>query len=437
MTVTWQIVMTMAVWHTAHSAPSANPAPRPITPRPHRALDPTSSSGGHRFSRAHFEFTLDLYGALVKESTEQEANVLFSPVCVAALLYPLLLSDDQVLSQQVRQVLRYSNMTIADIREGHTTMMDNFEDPYYHGRLHLARSLFVQSGSPSAAFVRGQYKGPAQEVDFLGNVTGVLKGIDQWVQSQTDGQVVGAVTEAVTEAVTGAVTEEQGAVEGLAVVAVYYSGQWLHQFQPNLTFDKGLFYPPSGNRFEVPMMVGKLELPLGYSPEMEVRILELPYASRRVSMFVLLPDDPAFGLARLEANFTSDTVKALFSTLKDERVNLRLPRFRVGVSPPVQAALQSLGLRQVFPPAASSEGESRPRLVLHDTLHSAVLEVREEGEEASTPQGHGGEQVGTFGDKYFEVDHPFLVLVWDYIASAVVYMGRVVHPEPILVADAS
>lgn len=68
------------------------------------------------------------------------------------------------------------------------------------------------------------------------------------MQSQTDGQVVGAVTEAVTEAVTGAVTEQQGAVEGLAVVAVYYSGQWLHQFQPNLTFDKGLFYPPSGNR---------------------------------------------------------------------------------------------------------------------------------------------------------------------------------------------
>ncbi|XP_063602858.1 leukocyte elastase inhibitor-like [Penaeus indicus] len=433
MTVTWQIVMTVAVWHTAHTAPSPNPAPRPITPRPHRALDPTSSTGGHRFSRAHFEFTLDLYGALVRESTDEQANVLFSPVCVAALLYPLLLSEDQVLSQQVRQ--------------GHTTMMDNFEDAYYQGRLHLARSLFVQAGSPSAAFVREQYKGPAQEVDILGNATGVLKGIDQWVQSQTDGRVVGAVTEAVTEAVTGSVAEQQGAVEGLAVVAVYYSGQWLHQFQPNLTFDKGLFYPSSESRFEVPMMVGKLELPLGYSPEMEVRILELPYASRRVSMFVLLPDDPDFGLARLEANFTSDTVKALFSTLKDERVNLRLPRFRVGVSPPVQAALKSLGLLQIFPPAAFAEESSGPRLVLHDTLHKycmtltplddAVLEVREEGEETPSPQGSGGEQVGTFGDKYFEVDHPFLLLVWDYIASSVVFMGRVVNPEPIVVAGAS
>ncbi|ROT78584.1 hypothetical protein C7M84_002702 [Penaeus vannamei] len=182
-----------------------NPAPRPITPRPHRALDPTSSSGGHRFSRAHFEFTLDLYGALVKESTEQEANVLFSPVCVAALLYPLLLSDDQVLSQQV---LRYSNMTIADIREGHTTMMDNFEDPYYHGRLHARLRAVRVPFSPSSRAVQGACAG--------GRLLGERHGGAQRHRS-TDGQVVGAVTEAVTEAVTGAVTEQQGAVEGLAV----------------------------------------------------------------------------------------------------------------------------------------------------------------------------------------------------------------------------
>lgn len=70
----------------------------------------------------------------------------------------------------------------------------------------------------------------------------------RWVQSQTDGRVVGAVTEAVSDAVTGSATEQPGAVEGLAVVAVYFSGQWLHQFQPNLTFDKGLFYPSSESR---------------------------------------------------------------------------------------------------------------------------------------------------------------------------------------------
>ena len=34
-------------------------------------------------------------------------------------------------------------------------------------------------------------------------------------------------------------------------------------------------------------------------------------------------------------------------------------------------------------------------------------------------------------DKYFEVDHPFVFLVWDYHSAMVLLMGRVVHPQPL------
>lgn len=64
------------------------------------------------------------------------------------------------------------------------------------------------------------------------------------------------------------------------------------------------------------MMVGRLELPLGSYPPLEVRVLELPLASRRASMFILLPDHPERGLAPLEHNMTQNNMKALFSSLK-------------------------------------------------------------------------------------------------------------------------
>ncbi|KAK8724342.1 hypothetical protein OTU49_011340, partial [Cherax quadricarinatus] len=217
-------------------------------------------------------------------------------------------------------------------------------------------------------------------------------------------------------------------VEALAVLVVYFSGRWLHRFDRNLTFDKGLFYITSQERFEIPMMVGRLELPLGYSPDLEVRVLELPFVGRKVSMFILLPDHADLGLTNLERNITADNIKALFSTLKDERVNLRLPRFRVDVVPPLQDALVSLGLTAVFPTTT----DTTPSLLLHDFLHRAVCEVVEEGDDWSPPQVPGGDQVGTFGDKYFEVDHPFIFFVWDYIGSSVVLMGRIVTPEPII-----
>ena len=63
-------------------------------------------------------------------------------------------------------------------------------------------------------------------------------------------------------------------------------------------------------------MYGKFKLPLGYSQDMECRVLELPFEQKRISMFILLPDDPINGLNRLEANMTSENIKSLFSTLK-------------------------------------------------------------------------------------------------------------------------
>lgn len=33
--------------------------------------------------------------------------------------------------------------------------------------------------------------------------------------------------------------------------------------------------------------------------------------------------------------------------------------------------------------------------------------------------------------RYFEVDHPFIFLVWDYYSGMLLLMGRVVTPEVI------
>ena len=64
-------------------------------------------------------------------------------------------------------------------------------------------------------------------------------------------------------------------------------------------------------------MSGRFILPLGHSPELEIRILEVPFTQRRISLFILLPDEAGEnGLERLEANMTSGNVKKLFSTLE-------------------------------------------------------------------------------------------------------------------------
>ena len=78
-----------------------------------------------------------------------------------------------------------------------------------------------------------------------------------------------------------------------------------------------IFTPYYDYRLEVPMMSGRFQLPHGYSTDLECQVLEIPFSQRRVSMFILLPDNPnTEGILKLETNLTSDNVKLLFSTLK-------------------------------------------------------------------------------------------------------------------------
>jgi len=64
-------------------------------------------------------------------------------------------------------------------------------------------------------------------------------------------------------------------------------------------------------------------------------------------------------------------------------------------------------------------------------LFRTVLEIRESGADGAAATATGLERIGSFGDKYFEVDHPFLFFIWDYRSGIVLFMGRVADPTPI------
>ncbi len=115
-------------------------------------------------------------------------------------------------------------------------------------------------------------------------------------------------------------------------------------------------------------------------------------------------------------------------------VNVRLPRFRIesSSSQSVVNGLKAIGVKDIFRPRHADLRLMAPTsdLWLSSIEHSASLEVKERSSSSSSnskaPSSSSNQDV-----HYFEVDRPFLFLVWDYYSGMLLLMGRVVEPDVI------
>ena len=83
-------------------------------------------------------------------------------------------------------------------------------------------------------------------------------------------------------------------------------------------------------------------------------------------MFLILPDSLDPGIQSMEANLTTDTIKALMTTLQvmyfkflvifslqDEVVNVKVPRFQIEATRNLDEEIRSLGVEAIFTPGVA------------------------------------------------------------------------------------
>ena len=210
------------------------------------ALLPLSASAAaaanlaQRLSRAHFEFSLDLYGELVEGLEEgaggEGANLVYSPYSVQSVLSMLFLgtSSSSGSSRQLRSALKYDNISYVDVHSGMRKVAENFADVYYERKVRAANALFVQNGvavsAPYERALREFYRSRVSHVDFrdAGRAT---EAVNDWVDDVTGGQIP-------------ALLDAPPAADAklLLVNALSMSAKWLNPFSPVDTFEKGLFF---------------------------------------------------------------------------------------------------------------------------------------------------------------------------------------------------
>ncbi len=215
---------------------------RPATPTDDNRDSPFSSA--QKLSRAHFEFSLDLYKALVAD-LDPEENLSCSPYSVNVVLAMLFLgtSSSSDSSAQLRTALHFDNISYVSVHHAFKQVVDLLagDDKYYSRKVRQANALFLAVDAPlSAPYERALaqfYRARVDRMDFRNaDPTQTMGVINDWVGDVTDGLI--------PELLDAPPPQDARLI---LVNALAMDAKWMNPFDPNDTFDKGLFFLP-GNR---------------------------------------------------------------------------------------------------------------------------------------------------------------------------------------------
>jgi serpin B len=156
--------------------------------------------------------------------------------------------------------------------------------------------------------------------------------------------------------------------------------------------------------------------------------VELPYAQGDLAMLLLVPHDGGF--EAVDSSLSVDRIERIVSRLRDEWVDLQLPRFAFETGLALGPALSAMGLGKLLSPAADLSGISaEPGFHVSEVVHKTFIDVEERGTEAAAATG--SVMLGGAFEKplALHVNRPFHLLIRDTPTGVPLFFGRVLDPR--------
>jgi serpin B len=149
--------------------------------------------------------------------------------------------------------------------------------------------------------------------------------------------------------------------------------------------------------------------------------IDLAYTGGRLSMYVFLP--------REGASLDMVSWATWLPQFQTAYIELALPHLSVTYALDVAASLGELGLNALFQPGADFSRMGLAGSFISGIKHKAHIEVSEAGTEASASSavlmGRSLMPVTSM-----TVDRPFFLAIYDRRRSLLLFIGRIVEPEP-------
>lgn len=362
-------------------------------------------------------FALDLY-SLYRE--REEGNIFYSPY---SLLTALTMTYEGARGQTAEEMASVFYLPDDQIRWGGMAGLYNtFNQNDREYALDTANAIWPATNyhflDDYFSIIERYYRGRIESLDYPADPEGSRLTINQWVEDQTRDKIKDLIPAGSIDPLTRLVLTN----------AIYFKGQWLTEFDQDLTEDAP-FYLNDDQTVTVPMMRRTDdEAIFDYARLDDLEVLSLPYRGEEVAMTIILPDQDKF--EEVEASLDLDKINYYRSQLEPQRIDLYLPRFKIETKYFMNEDLADLGMPSAFSAEADFSGMTGNRdLFISAVIHQAFAEVNEEGTEAAAATAVVMLESAAIMSPVFRVDRPFIFLIEHLESGTILFMGRVSNPS--------
>uniref|UniRef100_A0A8C5WZP3 Serpin domain-containing protein n=1 Tax=Malurus cyaneus samueli TaxID=2593467 RepID=A0A8C5WZP3_9PASS len=376
------------------------------------------------------EVCCDIFRELRSQGVQE--NVCLSPLLIISTLSMVYIGAKDNTKAQIEKVRLHDNIIYIFICihvnqcgtsvSIHTSLKDIFTQitkPSDNYSISIASRLYAEEKYPILPeyiqCVKELYKGGLEPINFQTAAEKAREIINSWVESQTNGTIKNILQPSSVSAQTDMVL----------VSAIYFKGLWEKAFKEEDT--QTLHNLPQESK-PVQMMSQTGTFKVAEITSEKCRILEIPYASGRLSLWVLLPDEIS-GLEQLETAITFENLKEWTSSSKMEerKIKVYLPRMKIEEKYNLTSVLKSLGITDLFSTSANLSGiSSAEGLKVSGAFHETFVEIYEAGSKVAGSSGAGVEDTSV--SEEFRADHPFLYLVKHNPSDSILLFGRCFFP---------
>ncbi|XP_036406225.1 plasma serine protease inhibitor-like [Megalops cyprinoides] len=383
------------------------------------------------FSDHYGDLAFRLYRGLVADRPEE--NTLFSPLTVSSALAFLSAGAGSRTRAEILSVLGVSNDTVVNVPRAMAALAEftaRLSGDKGGINLTAGSSLHVEKTLSLPHKLRNHsrdgYDRAIRPVDFSKPLQ-AQKDINAFIKQETGGRI------------TDFLQSLNSSAKSVLANYMYFKGKWQQPFSRRHTVN-WRFQVNGTLAAEVPMMFrdDSEELWMLYDTNCSATVVRLPYAGG-LAMLLLLPRgdldqlEPSPCLSAARMKFWRTNLRPGYCCkagslllLLYRRAEIRLPKFVLRKSYPLQSVLEQTGVRTLFTDSADLPGFAVRKGLRIQALHEAILEVDE-----TEADERGGQDAGLdFSEPQRIIfDRPFIFLVYNEPTGTILLIGKIVNPS--------